>query len=149
MKQGILETIVGFAVLITATIFFFYAYNISNSSKPKDGYRLIANFENIDGLSVGSDVKVSGIKIGYVENIELDGSTFFAKVLLRIDSNVQIPVDSRAIVSTTGLIGNKYIRVNPGASDENLKEDDKFRFTQSALNIEDLIAKLMYSVTSK
>lgn len=149
MKNNIIETVVGFFVIVVAFSFFFYAYNVSNSARVTGGYRLNANFENIEGISIGSDVKLSGIKIGQVDNIHLDKDTFFANVTFRILSDISIPKDSRVIVSTSGLIGGKYIRINPGASDITLSEGDKFIFTQSALNIEDLIAKLMYSLTSK
>lgn len=149
MKQGTLETLIGFAVLVVAFAFFIYAYNISNATKQMDGYLLEAHFENIEGLTVGSDVKMSGIKVGYVENIRLEKDTYFAIVKLRINKDVEVPSDSRVIISTSGLIGNKYVRINPGASEDNLAEGQKINLTQSALNIEDLIAKLMYSVTSK
>ena len=149
MQQGVLETFIGFVVIIITTVFFLYAYNVSDAAKPSGGYVICANFENIEGLNVGSDVKLSGIKIGYVESITLENKTFFAKVDLRINQDIKIPEDSRVIVSTSGLIGNKYIRINPGASDETITAGEKFKFTQSALNIEDLIAKLMYSITSK
>ncbi len=149
MKQGAIETVIGMLILALAAWFFFYVYKISGSAKPTGGYSISANFENIEGLTIGSDVKLSGIKIGYVDNISLEKDTFFAKIILRIDRAIEIPKDSRVIVSTSGLIGNKYIRINPGASDVMLSEGDKFVYTQSALNVEDLIAKLMYSVTSK
>lgn len=149
MKHNVVETLVGFFIIIVAGAFFFYAYNVSNSSRVLDGYYLTASFENIEGISVGSDVKLSGIKVGHVDEIALEPDTFFAKVNFRITNEVSVPKDSRVIVSTSGLIGNKYIRINPGASDVTLANGDKFIFTQSALNIEDLIAKLMYSLTSK
>ena len=149
MKNNIIETLVGFLIIIIAGAFLFYAYKVSNSSRVSDGYLLNASFENIEGISVGSDVKLSGIKVGFVDDIILDKDTFFAKVTFSIASDVLVPKDSRVIVSTSGLIGNKYIRINPGASDVTLSGGDKFIFTQSALNIEDLIAKLMYSLTSK
>lgn len=140
---------VGFLIIVVACSFFYYAYTISNSARVNDGYLLNASFENIEGISVGSDIKLAGIKVGYVENITLEPDTYFAKASFRIANDIEVPKDSRAIVSTSGLIGNKYIRINPGASDINLSDGDKFIFTQSALNIEDLIAKLMYSLTSK
>lgn len=148
MKHNVVETIIGFIIIIIAGGFFYYAYNITNSARTTDGYILNANFENIEGLSVGSDVKLSGINIGYVETITLEKDTFFAKIYLRIKNDIEIPKDSRAMVSTSGFIGNKYIRIIPGASEVNLINGDRFLFTQSALNIEDLIAKLLYSVTS-
>jgi phospholipid/cholesterol/gamma-HCH transport system substrate-binding protein len=149
MKQGAIETIVGFAVICIAGLFFMFSYNISHRAKTSDGYILNAYFQNIDGLTEGNDVKLSGIKIGYIESFSLEKDTYFALVKLKIDKKVEIPSDSRAIVSTNGLLGGKYVRINPGAADDNLKDEDKIKFTQSALNIEDLIAKLMYSVTSK
>lgn len=149
MKQARLETIVGFIVIIIAIGFFVFAYNESNVSRSSDGYKLIANFQNIDGISVGSDVKLAGINIGRVDSLTLNDDTYYASIQLTIDESIKVPVDSTAIVSSSGLLGGKYIRINPGASDDNLVNGDKIRFTQSALNIEDLIGKLMYSLTSK
>ena len=122
---------------------------MSNASKGSGGYKLIANFQNVDGITAGSDVKLAGITIGQVDSLVLNEDTYYASVQLLIDDSVKIPVDSRAIVSTSGLLGGKYIRINPGASDDNFVGGDKIKFTQSALNIEDLIGKLMYSLTSK
>ncbi len=149
MKQAKLETIVGFMVLAVAFGFFAFAYKISNASRGNSGYTLIANFQNIDGISEGSDIKLAGIKVGQVGSLVLHDDTYYASVKLLIDDSVDIPVDSRAIVSTSGLLGGKYIRINPGASDDNFVDGGKIKFTQSALNIEDLIGKLMYSLTSK
>jgi phospholipid/cholesterol/gamma-HCH transport system substrate-binding protein len=149
MKQARLETIVGFIVIIIAIGFFVFAYNESSGSKSSGGYKLIANFQNIDGITAGSDVKLAGINIGRVDSVTLNDDTYYASIQLLIDDSIKIPADSSAIVSSSGLLGGKYIRINPGASDDNLVNGDKIRFTQSALNIEDLIGKLMYSLTSK
>jgi phospholipid/cholesterol/gamma-HCH transport system substrate-binding protein len=149
MKQARLETLVGFLVIIVAAVFFTFAYNIRNVSKGGNGYTLVANFQNIDGITAGSDVKLAGIKVGRVESLVLTDDTYYASAKLFINELVEIPVDSRAIVSTSGLLGGTYIRINPGASDDNFEEPRKIQVTQSALNIEDLIGKLMYSLTSK
>lgn len=148
MKQGVIETLVGFLVLVIAAGFFNFAYNISNVGKVRDGYSVVANFQDIDGISEGADVKLAGIKIGYVDSLVLDAETYYAGAKLYIDKGVDIPEDSRAIVATSGLLGGKYIRINPGGSEENLSDEGKIKFTQSSLNIEDLIGKLMYSLTS-
>ena len=108
-----------------------------------------ASFQNIDGLAEGNDVKLSGIKIGYIDNLTLENGTYFAVARLKIKKGIDIPSDSRAIVSTSGLLGGKYIRINPGSADDNLQENGKIKITQSSINIEDLISKLMYSLTSK
>lgn len=149
MKQNAIETIVGFIVILIAAVFFVFAYKTSNMSKTSDGYNVFANFQNIDGITKGSDVKLAGIKIGYVDTLSLEDDTYYAVVKLNIDNAVEIPKDSRAIVSTNGILGGKYIRINPGGSEKNIDHGGKIKFTQSALNIEDLIGKLMYSITSK
>ncbi|NRB10449.1 MAG: outer membrane lipid asymmetry maintenance protein MlaD [Rickettsiaceae bacterium] len=149
MKQQLIETITGIIVIIIATIFLIFAYNKSRGAKTSDGYNLQVYFQNIEGVQEGADVKLSGIKIGYVKAITLDTTSFDAVVTLKIANDIPIPKDSRAIVTTSGLIGGKYISINPGASDINLSDNDRIKLTQSSLNFEDLIAKLMYSITSK
>jgi phospholipid/cholesterol/gamma-HCH transport system substrate-binding protein len=126
-----------------------FFYKISDSGEDGEGYFLNAYFQNIEGVAEGNDVKLSGIKIGYIDNVTLENGTYFAVARLKIKKGIDIPSDSRAIVSTSGLLGGKYIRINPGSADDNLKENGKFKFTQSSINIEDLISKLMYSLTSK
>ncbi len=149
MKQGVIETLVGLLVLVVAFGFLVFAYNVSNVSKTRDGYNVVANFQDIDGISEGADVKLAGIKIGYVDSVLLDSDTYYAGVRLYIDKKIEIPEDSRAVVATSGLLGGKYIRISPGVSEDNLSNEGKIKFTQSSLNIEDLIGKLMYSLTSK
>lgn len=149
MKHGLIETLIGLVVVCVALFFFVYMYNTSNQSKGRDGYILNAHFESIEGIVKGSDIKISGIKIGYVESIELDTTTFLANVKLQIDRAYEIPDDSRAIVTSSGLIGSRFINIIPGGAEELLQNNSNIKFTQSALNLEDLISKLMYSLTSK
>ena len=149
MKGGAIETAVGFVVILIAAAFFIYVYKISNTFNAKDGYILTAHFQNIEGLANGSDVKLSGIKIGSIDKITLEKNTYFAVVYLRIQKGISISEDSRAIVTTSGLLGGRYINIDPGSSDENLSPNSQIKLTQSALNLEDLISKLIYSVTSK
>ena len=80
MKQARFETIVGFMVLIIAFGFFSFAYKISNSSKGSNGYALTANFQNIDGISEGADIKLAGIKIGQVGSLVLNDDTYYGSV---------------------------------------------------------------------
>ena len=149
MKERVIETVVGFIVICVAIFSFMFFYKISDSGEDGEGYFLNAYFQNIEGVAEGNDVKLSGIKIGYIDNVTLENGTYFAVARIKIKKGIDIPSDSRAIVSTSGLLGGKYIRINPGSADDNLKENGKFKFTQSSINIEDLISKLMYSLTSK
>ena len=148
MQQNIIETIIGSIIVLITILLLFFAYNRGEKEEDGNSYRLTAYFQNIESLAVGDPVKLSGIKIGEVREIILQPETYFAKITLTVAPNVEIPQDSRAIISTKGLLGGNYVRINPGASEENLTTGQQIKFTQSALNIEDLIGKLMYSITS-
>ncbi|MDC0864689.1 outer membrane lipid asymmetry maintenance protein MlaD [Rickettsiaceae bacterium] len=149
MKTNVIEILVGFIVILVAASFFWFAYGISDIKNSSTSYSVFASFQDIDGISKGTDVKLGGIKIGYVENLSIDKDTYYAVAKFYVDSHINIPKDSRAAISTSGLLGGKYIRIIPGNSDENIASGEKIKFTQSALNLEDLIAKLIYSVNGK
>ncbi|MBY0534197.1 MAG: MlaD family protein, partial [Rickettsiaceae bacterium] len=93
MKQGIIETLVGLFVLIVAFSFLGFAYNISDFSKTNNGYTVTANFQNIDGIAKGADVKLAGIKIGSVDSLSLEDNTYYAILSLSINEGVNIPKD--------------------------------------------------------
>ncbi len=149
MKQNIIETLVGFIVLAIALSFFLFAYNKKASSPNNAGYVLNANFQNVDGIVVGSDVIIAGIKIGEVKSLTLDTSSFMAKMELSIFDNVKIPKDSQAIIASSGLLGGKYIMISPGGDEEVLQNTEQIKMTQSSVNLESLIGKLIYSISSK
>ncbi|AFC70777.1 outer membrane lipid asymmetry maintenance protein MlaD [Rickettsia australis] len=149
MKQNIIETIIGFIVLIIALLFLIFAYNTGSSITSSKGYQVTVNFQSAEGIAVGSDVMISGIKIGSVKKITLDPNSFYASVYLNINDDVKIPKDSKAQVVTSGLFGGKYISIVPGNDDENLAANEEIRYTQSAINIESLINKIVSSFGNK
>lgn len=149
MKQNIIETIVGFAVLIIAFLFLIFAYKTGSSMTNDKGYQLTASFQSAEGISVGSDIMISGIKIGSVKKISLDPNSYFANVYLNINESIKIPKDSKAQVVTSGLLGGKYIAIVPGSDNEDLTPNEEIRYTQSAINIESLINKIVSSFGSK
>lgn len=150
MKQNILETIVGFSVIITAILFALFTYNINTADQSgSDCYSLRAKFQNVEGVTSGSDIMISGVKIGSVESIELDKNSFDAVALLKINSNIRLSKDSQASILTSGLLGGKYIAISPGGEDEYLQHNDQLKYTQSAINIEALIGKIIYSISNK
>jgi phospholipid/cholesterol/gamma-HCH transport system substrate-binding protein len=148
MKQNILETIVGFFIIIITICFFIFTYNSSNIGT-NNGYNVTANFQNIDGINVGSNVVISGIKIGSVEKIILDPQNFFAVLTLKLNDDIKIPNDSQANIVTSGLLGNRVIAIVPGMEEEHLRKNEHIKYTQSAVNIETLVGKFMYSLGSK
>jgi len=149
MKQNIIESIVGFAVLIIAFLFLIFAYKTGSSITNSKSYPLTASFQSAEGISAGSDVMISGIKIGSVKKISLDPNSYFATVYLNINDNVKIPKDSKAQVVTSGLLGGKYIAIVPGNDNEDLTANEEIKYTQSAINLESLINKIVSSFSNK
>ncbi len=141
MRGNILEAVVGAIVLFVAAFFLYFAYT-SNGEKIDDGYELITNFNNVGGLVVGADVKISGVKVGIVKSISVD-KDYTARVILLMKPNIKIPVDSVARIATSGLIGNNFIAINVGVDDAVMQGGDKFDITESAINLEDLINKIV------
>lgn len=151
MKKNIIETIIGF-IVITITVFF-VAFVYSSATKTRIAratYQVYANFQNVDGIVSGSDIMISGIKVGKVSEVNLDKQTYQAVVKMQLDDNIKIPSDSKASISSSGLLGgNKFIAIDPGAEDFMLKNGDQIINTASAVNLESLIGKFMYSMGNK
>jgi phospholipid/cholesterol/gamma-HCH transport system substrate-binding protein len=108
----------------------------------REGYTLYASFENAGGLKSGASVEIAGVKIGTVESVKLNN--YQALVGLTIAKNVKIQDDAIASIKTAGLIGEKYVEITPGASDKTLRNGGTIRETESAIDIEDLIAKYAF-----
>lgn len=142
------EIIVGTFVLFSAIFFFFSSFKSAQVGDEK-GYFVIAKFENIDGISVGSDVKISGVKVGTVEDQLLDEKDFRAALKLNIKNSVKLPLDSSAKISSEGLLGSKYLAITPGGDEENLQNGGEIQFTQSSVNLEDLLGKFIFSDQGK
>lgn len=139
MKGNILEAVIGAVVLIVASFFIYFAY-VSSGEKIKGGYIVTARFDDVSGLSSGSDVKLNGIKVGIIKNLSLD-KNYQAKVDLLLKDNIEIPSDSSVSVTTDGLMGNKFIAISAGFSKEKLKPGDEIELTRSSVNLETLIDK--------
>jgi phospholipid/cholesterol/gamma-HCH transport system substrate-binding protein len=144
MANNAIETIMGAVVLVVAAGFLYFAYN-SSSIQSVDGYSISAGFTNVAGIGVGSDVRVGGVKVGVIEALNLDNESFQAVVQMRIDENVSMPSDSTAAIQSDGLLGSKFVSLEPGASEENMKEGDRISFTQSSVSLEEMIGKFVFS----
>jgi phospholipid/cholesterol/gamma-HCH transport system substrate-binding protein len=144
MQHNLVETILGAVVLAVAVAFFGWAYGQSTAGDP-GGYELVARFERIDGLEVGADVKIAGIKVGRVLSQEVDPATWRAKVRFSVKAGLEIPADSTAAVASAGLLGGKYLSLVPGGEDRMLKPGEELTFTQSSVNLEDLIGRFIFS----
>jgi phospholipid/cholesterol/gamma-HCH transport system substrate-binding protein len=146
MSRNILETLLGAVVLIVAVGFLVFAYR-SSQVQQNGGYELIARFDKVDGLEPGSDVRISGIKVGSVLDQSLDAETYRAEVRFSLREDVRVPADTSAAVVSNGLLGGKYLALVPGGDIEMLEPGGEVTLTQSAVNLEDLIGHMIFSQT--
>ena len=145
MEKGrIFETVVGIFVLIIAACFFNFVYTKS-SWRSIDGYALKAKFDRADGLTEGTDVKISGVRVGKIDSIEVDPKSFLAIVTFHISKDIKLPVDSAASVNSDGLFGGKYLSISPGGDEETLKNGEEIERTTGPINLESLIGKFLFS----
>ncbi len=144
MTRNFLETILGAVVLAVAIAFFFYAYQ-SNHDGDSEGYDLFAHFNRVDGLDDGADVRIGGIKVGSVTAQVLDTDTYQAKVSFTVQDDVELPLDTSAAIMSDGLLGGKYLSLEPGGDIDYLESGDEITLTQSSVRLEDLIGQLIYS----
>ena len=148
MKLSQIEITVGAFMVIGLVALFFLAMQVSNLSAmtSDDGYLVTAKFDNIGGLKVRSTVSMSGVRVGRVIDIRYDQSLFEAVVSMRIDPKYnQIPEDTIAKIYTSGLLGEQFVGLDPGGSDEFLKDGSVITMTQSALVLEELIGQFLFS----
>ncbi len=144
MGGNVVETLIGAMVLVVAAVFVVFAVTTTDVGTVQ-GHELTAKFDRIDGLRVGADVRISGIKVGTVIDQDLDPVTFLAVVRMSIDDTVQLPVDSSASVVSDGLLVGKFMSLSPGNEDEVLGPDDVIEFTQASINIEQLVGNFIFS----
>lgn len=133
----------GALVLLTAGFFVATAYQ-NSGIRNESGYTISANFDRVDGIARGTDVKIGGIKIGTVQDMSLDTESFRAKVILNISDKVKLPSDSSAEIASEGLLGGKFVNIVPGAEEDNLKNGGKIEYTQSSINLEQLLGKFAF-----
>ena len=147
MTRNLLETLLGAVVLLVAIAFLVYAYNSSQLGNA-DGYELRAQFDRVDGLETGSDVRISGIRVGQVTGQTLDPETFRAQVRFTVREDVELPLDTSAAVVSASLLGGKYLQLVPGGDPDVLEPGDEITLTQSSVNLEDLIGQMIFSTGS-
>jgi phospholipid/cholesterol/gamma-HCH transport system substrate-binding protein len=144
MNRNAIETIMGAVVLVVAAVFLFFAYT-TTQVHAVGGYTLTAQFDKVDGLRDGSDVDISGIKVGSVISQTLDPKTFFATLTISMDPSIQLPVDSVATITSPGLLGDKFLSIEPGNEDQLIPPGGRITHTQSGMSLESLIGQMIYS----
>lgn len=144
MRGNVLETVMGAVVLVVAALFLLFAYKTSEL-RAVPGYELSADFERVDGIRQGGDVRISGIKIGSIMGEKLDPKTFLADVRMSIDPTIKLPDDTVAEIVSAGLLGDKYMSLVPGGSDKVIPPGGKIKYTQSSVSLENLLGQMIFS----
>jgi phospholipid/cholesterol/gamma-HCH transport system substrate-binding protein len=148
MKRNPIETILGAVVLLIAGMFLAFAYTTADI-QAVTGYSVSAKFIKVGGLQTGSDVRISGIRVGTVTNQALDPKTFQAQVTMSISSDVNLPDDSEAAIVSDGLLGGKYVNLIPGRGTQMLVDGGMIPKTRDFQSVEDLVGEIIFLATSK
>ncbi len=144
MAENATEVIVGGVVLAAALGFVVYAGQVSGFTAGGT-YDLKASFRSAQGVSVGTDVRLAGVKVGTVSSLDLNPQTFFADAVFTVDDRIEVPEDSTVLVSQEGLLGGNFIEIQPGGSDLSLEPGGEFYDVQSSVS---LITLLLRAFTS-
>ncbi len=146
-KHSPAELAAGAVVLIVA--FGFLAYAVARTGRGDSGGDLLhASFDRIDGLTLGSDVRIAGVKVGSVVASRLNPQTFRATVDFTVESDVRLPTDSSAEVISDGLLGGKYLSLTPGGDTATIPDGGTVTITQSSINIEELLGRFIFSAAN-
>ena len=137
MHRNIIETVMGGVVLLVALFFVVFAFT-SAGSGTVSGYEVTARFDNAAGLTPGTDVRLSGVKVGSVIEQKLDLESFSAVVVMTVQSDLKLPTDTSARVLPDGLLGSNFIELQPGGDLENIADGGAIEYTQGAINIVDV-----------
>ena len=147
MPRNMLETVMGAIVLLTAVAFVSLAYEVANI-RGTDGYELEAEFGATGGLSVGDDVRISGIKVGRISRQELDPVTYAARIVMSLDERIRIPADSSARITAASLLGGNYLELIPGADEDMMQPGEVIYDTRDPVSLTDLLGKAVFSAAN-
>ena len=148
MQRNNVETVMGAVVLFVAVGFAVFFHRAAGLATP-DGYEILASFTTIDGVDVGSPVRISGVKVGRVSGFELNPETYQAVVRMQINSGVNIPTDTAAVVASAGFLDSKFLSLEPGGSEEMLENGGMIEYTQSPPGLEKLLGQVIFSMTKE
>jgi len=143
MHRNVIETVMGAVVLLVAIGFVVFAFRASGISAD-GGYRVNAVFNDASGLVIGTDVRMAGVKVGTVIGQSLDTETFQANIVLEIDESIKLPSDSSARILPDGLLGGNFVSLEPGAEEDLIPNGGRIEFTQSAINVVELLGRFIF-----
>ncbi|GHA41193.1 outer membrane lipid asymmetry maintenance protein MlaD [Amylibacter ulvae] len=143
MAQNLTETAVGAVVVAAAAGFLIFASSSVGFSTKSSGYELNASFRSADGVSVGTDVRMAGVKVGTVTALALDPESFRANMEFSMREDLKIPDDSGVQISQEGLLGGTFVEVVPGGSEFAMEQGGEFIDTQGSVSLISLLLKFV------
>ena len=143
-----MEVTMGFLVLLTAVSFLIFGIN-TNKLNSNEKIFISVVFEDSTGLKIGGLVKVSGVNVGKIEDLKLLTDSYEARATISIDKSINLPDDSSARITSSGLLGRNYIEIVPGISEVVLKERDTIFDTTGSVSFTDLLGKMIFSNSKK
>jgi phospholipid/cholesterol/gamma-HCH transport system substrate-binding protein len=141
MQNSLVETLIGAAVLAVAVVFVIFVYNTAGGATG-GGYEVLARFNRVDGVTVGTDVRMSGIKIGTVSELKLDPRNFMAVLHLAIADDVKLPTDSSVRITSEGILGGQYLSIEPGGDTAHIQPGGEIEHTQGSIDLIGLLSKM-------
>ena len=141
MAESRSEVIMGAAVLAVAIGFLAYAGKATGYASGGETYDLRASFRSAEGITVGTDVRMVGVKVGTVTALDLNAETFRADTVLSLRNGIPVPDDSTAVIASEGLLGGNFVELLPGGSFDNYAADAEILDTQGAVSIIQLLVK--------
>jgi phospholipid/cholesterol/gamma-HCH transport system substrate-binding protein len=146
--RNLAEVAAGAIVLVVAAAFLAYAVLHSGRGPVMAECMVLrADFDRIDGLANGADVRIAGVKVGTVTDSRIKPETFAAELTIRVDRNLKLPTDTSAEITSEGLLGGKYVSLVPGGSEKMLADGGKITETQGSVSLESLLGRFIFSVT--
>ncbi len=148
MHRNHIEAVLGAVVLAIAAIFLWFAYSVADI-KTNSGYPITARFDKVGGLKTGSDVRLSGIKVGTVTSMSLDPKTYQAQVEISLRNDLQLPADTVAEISSEGLLGGNFLSLVPGSEETMIPSGGNIKYTQSPVDLVQLLGRFIFSGADK
>ena len=147
MRKSAIDVWVGIFVAIGLLAALFLALKVGNMNAVsfQPTYTITARFDNIGGLKPRAPVKSAGVVVGRIADIRFDDTTYQATVTMTLEPNYQFPKDSAAKILTSGLLGEQYVGLEAGGSDQMLAQGNMITQTQSAVVLENLISQFLYN----
>jgi phospholipid/cholesterol/gamma-HCH transport system substrate-binding protein len=148
MNRNVVETVMGAVVIAVAGLFiYFVAHTVDIRAAP--GYEIGAVFSKVGGLTVGSDVRISGIKVGTITDRHLDPASFDAVVRMTVDESIKLPSDTVAVIASESPLGGRYLELQPGTAEQMIQPGGLIRETRGYRSLEDQVGEIIFLATAR